>query len=689
MVKKKKKRDRLPFRLNIIFFGVFILFAVLVIQLGVIQILDGEEYQIEIDRTIDDISKSPVPRGKVYDRNGKTVVDNKSLYSITYTPPKRVQAEDKLELAEKLTVYMSMNEEQLDKVTDRNMEEYWYLKNMKEARSRLTKKEKEDLDDVDQYDLALERIEDEDIEEFSDYEMQVMAIKRQLDKAYALTPEVIKNEDISVEEYAKIAEHLSLLPGINVTSDWEREYEYKDTWKPIIGSITTQEEGIPKEEEDYYITRGYNRNDRVGKSGLEDQYEDVLRGRKEQVQYTTTKNGDIIDSDVVVEGERGKDLMLTIDMEFQEKIDDIVLKELKAAKASGRNPYLEDALAVAMDPQTGEVLALSAHHYNKEKNKYENSPHKTLYDSNLPGSTVKGATILAGLGSGAISPGDTFVDSPIQFRSTPKKGSYSANIGSVNDITALKRSSNVYMFYTALRMGDDYRYPIADNAAAKADAEGGMQKIRNHYNQLGLGVTTGIDFPFESIGYEGDPSMTGLLDIGIGQYDTYSAIQMAQYVSTIANDGYRVQPHLVKEIRNASEDDELGSVFKVNETNVLNKLNVKDTHLERVQEGFKKAFNEQGGTGYSYWSDNTYKAAGKTGTAESAVYGTRDDGTSYMKGETENLALVGYAPYDDPEIAFAVVVPNLGKNAGNSINHKIGRSLMDAYFDMYEEDKDN
>src|SRR5699024_6240284 len=101
MVNKNKKRDRLPYRLNIIFIVELILFAGLIIQLGVVQILEGESYQAKIDRTVNDISKSPVPRGKVYDRNGKTVVDNKSLYSITYTPPKRVQAEYKLELAEK------------------------------------------------------------------------------------------------------------------------------------------------------------------------------------------------------------------------------------------------------------------------------------------------------------------------------------------------------------------------------------------------------------------------------------------------------------------------------------------------------------------------------------------------------------------------------------------------------------
>src|SRR5699024_11517566 len=116
-----------------------------------------------------------------------------------------------------------------------------------------------------------------------------------------------------------IEEQLLLLTCIYETIDWEREYEYDKIWKSIVGIITTQEQGIPKEEEDFYKTRGYSRNDRVGKSGLEEQYEDVLRGRKEQTEYTTTKKGDVLGTDVVVEGERGKDLMLTIDMEFQEK----------------------------------------------------------------------------------------------------------------------------------------------------------------------------------------------------------------------------------------------------------------------------------------------------------------------------------------------------------------------------------
>lgn len=332
---KKKKDSRIPFRVNILFFVVFILFTVLIIQLGIVQILDGETYQAEIDRTVNDISKSSVPRGKIYDRNGEVIVDNTPLYAITYTPPKRVQAEDKLELAEQLLSYLKIDKEVIDKVTERNKKEYWYLKNFDEANDRLSDEEVEKLDDVEQYKLVLKRITDEDIKDITDEELEVIAIKRELDKAYALTPEVIKNKNISIEEYARIAEHLNSLPGINATTDWEREYVHGDTFKSVIGAITSQNEGIPAEKEDYYLSRGYNRNDRVGKSGLEAQYEDLLRGRKEQTEYTTTKTGKVLGTDVAVEGSRGKDLLLTIDIDYQKKVDELLLKELKAGRASG------------------------------------------------------------------------------------------------------------------------------------------------------------------------------------------------------------------------------------------------------------------------------------------------------------------------------------------------------------------
>src|SRR5699024_6205738 len=188
---RNKKHSRIPVRVNILFFAVFLLFIILVVQLGIVQILEGDSYQAEIDRTINDVSKSPVPRGKIFDRNGNIVVDNNPLYAITYTPPKRVQAEDKLALAEDLIEFINLEKEAIDKITERNKKEYWYIKNIDEATERLSDEEVEDLDNVEKYDLALERITEEDLEDITDEELEVIAIKLELDKAYALTPEVI------------------------------------------------------------------------------------------------------------------------------------------------------------------------------------------------------------------------------------------------------------------------------------------------------------------------------------------------------------------------------------------------------------------------------------------------------------------------------------------------------------------
>ncbi|AUJ26258.1 peptidoglycan D,D-transpeptidase FtsI family protein [Virgibacillus dokdonensis] len=675
---KKKKKAQLPFRINLLFFIIFLMFAGLILQLGVVQILNGEEFQEEIERTVKDTTKVPVPRGKIYDSKHQVIVDNKPLYSITYTPPKGVQAEDRLEVAEKLAKYISMDS---DGVTERNKKEYWYLKNKEMADKRLKEEEAAELDNAEQYNTILDRITEEEISGFSKQELEVIAIKTELDKAYSLTPQIVKNEDVTAEEYAQVSEHLAELPGINATTDWNRDYPFNDTMRSLLGSITSQEQGIPADKEENFLTKGYSRNDRVGKSGLEEYYEDVLRGRKEQIQYTTTKSGDVVDSNTVVEGRRGKDLVLTMDIDFQEKVDKIVREELKTAvqKHPYENRYLKDALAVVMNPKTGEILAVSGQ--TRDGNDYKDATIKTLYDAHRPGSVVKGATVLAGLESGVISPGQRFNDSPLKIKGTPQKGSY-RSLGSVNDIDALKKSSNVYMFYIGLKMGGENRYPFPNNSKAAFDPAA-WQEMRNYFQQFGLGVRTGIDFPYESIGYEG-PKMSNaglLMDQAIGQYDTYTTMQLAQYVSTIANNGYRTQPHFLKEIREPSRSDkQLGGVYRSENTKVLNQIQMDQSYIERVQEGFRQAFQEQGGTVYSFGSSKDYKPAGKSGTAQNEIY---EDGE--LVAETENLSLIGYAPYDDPEIALAVMVPNTGLGNGYRINYEIGFKIMDAYFNAQKD----
>ncbi|BAC13886.1 peptidoglycan D,D-transpeptidase FtsI family protein [Oceanobacillus iheyensis] len=685
----KKKRAQLPFRINILFFAIFLMFSVLILQLGVVQILNGEAHQEEIERTNIDTTSVPVPRGRILDTNGNVIVDNNAMYSITYTPPKGVQAKDRLQLAQKLADYIEMGQEdRLKRITDRDKREYYYLLNQKDVDERLNDIDTSEMDNADVYNHTLELITEEEISDFSDDDMEIIAIKKELDKAYSLTPQVIKNEDVSAEEYATVAENLDKLPGINATTDWDRLYPYDNTLSSILGGITSQEQGIPAEDVQAYLSKGYSRNDRVGTSGIEQQYEDFLRGRKEQIQYETRKNGSIVGTETVVEGKRGKDLVLTIDMEFQEKVDEIVLDEMKKVKQQypGPNQHLTNAFAVVMDPKTGELLAMSGVNYNKEKNEYNDAAFMALASAYEPGSSVKGASVLAGYESGVISPGQVFFDNPVRIASTPVKKSVS-NLGYVTDLEALEKSSNVYMFYIALRMMGENRHPYPDNSTLNAswsEYNNALNDLQNYFNQFGLGVSTGIDFPHESTGVRsnGAPNPGNVLDFTIGQYDTYTTLQLAQYVSTIANDGYRVQPHFLKQVHDPiASFDELGPVYYTKNTQVMNRIDMSQSEIERVQNGFKRVY--ESGTARGYFQDVDYNPAGKTGTAETSIY---DDGKKLA--DTNSLSLVGYAPFDEPEVAFAIIVPHTGQ--GNGINGKIGRRILDAYFEVKEEqDEEN
>nr|WP_304609741.1 penicillin-binding protein 2 [Piscibacillus salipiscarius] len=413
---------------------------------------------------------------------------------------------------------------------------------------------------------------------------------------------------------------------------------------------------------------------------MEQEYEAHLQGQKEIRRHVTNSSGEVIKSELVREGARGKDLMLSIDLDLQKKLDKIVKEELNYAikKFPYENRHLNTATAVALDPNTGEILAISGQFYDREKKEFSNQPYRVLYNQYLPGSTVKGATVLAGLDAGVIKPGTTFTDQPLRFVGSEDFVSYKS-LGNVNDIEALKRSSNIYMYRTAMRLGGHWNY----TPNQKLDYNGkGYQLLSNYMKQFGLGAKTGVDYPYEAIGVRGSDSYdyvrgSQVMHMAIGQFEAYTTMQLGQYISTIANDGYRITPRLVKQLHNPSDTEELGSVYEVNKPEVLNRIEMKDQYLNRVQEGFRQAFQEVGGTAWRLFNDAPYNPAGKTGTAE-AVAG---------KEVTYNLSLIGYAPYDNPEVAFATIIPDVGQDYSDhegNINLKIGRRLLDAYFDLKE-----
>ncbi|WP_286180852.1 penicillin-binding protein 2 [Bacillus sp. ISL-37] len=679
-----KKKNTTPIRVNILFFSVFILFSLLVLRLGIVQIVHGEDYKREINRKEDVTVNNPVPRGKMLDRNHKVIVDNKPLNAITYTNEGASQKE-MLQVAAKLARII---DQKTDKVRERDKKDFWIIKNPEKAKNLITENEmilfeEKKLKNKDLYKLQLDRITNKQLSELSTQDIEELAIFRIMNSGYKFTPQIIKNENVSREEFAVINENLDMLPGVNATTDWDREYNFEETFKPVLGRITTSSEGLPAERIDYFMSRGYTRNDRVGKSYLELEYEDVLQGKKEKVINVTDKSGELLEKELVSEGQRGKDLILSIDMDLQIAVEEIIEKELWAAKSSPGTGLLDRAYVVLMDPNTGEVLTMAGKRIVKDKKTneiyLEDDALGNILNTFNVGSVVKGATVLTGYKTGAIYPGKEFDDRGLQFKDTPLKKSYSY-LGTPNDIEALKLSSNVYMFHTAIKIGNGvYRYNDTLNLEPIV-----WEKIRNSFASFGLGIRTGIDLPNEQTGAKGaNQPMGKVLDLVIGQYDTYSTMQLAQYISTIANGGYRMLPRIVKEIREpAMNGEQLGPVYMSFPPKVLNEIGMEKQWLDRVHTGFKKVMQESGGTAYRYFSNATYSPAGKTGTAE-AFY----DGPLRKKGDplmqTMNLSLVGYAPSDNPEIAMAVMVPWAYQgNVDHGANKKIGRAVMDAYFNL-------
>lgn len=675
----------------------FLLFSVLILRLGVVQIVYGDDYRREIERTEDITVNNPVPRGKMFDRTGKVIVDNTPENAITYTNSGAKQ-DEMLEVAETLAGYI---EKDASKVQERDKKDYWIIKNPKRADKKVTEKEidklKEKLEgkelDKEIYRLKLERITEEELNELTASDLEVLAIYRDFTSGYALTPQIVKNKDVTPEEFAVVSENLQSLPGVDTTTDWVRHYAFGNTLKSVLGKVTESDEGLPANQLDYFLARDYSRNDRVGKSYIEMQYEDVLHGQKAKVKNVTDKTGKVLETIPITEGQRGKDLVLSVDMELQQATEKIIEEELREAKTKGGTALLDRANVVLLDPRTGEVLTMAGKQLVKDKE----TGKKVMQDDALGnismtynvGSAVKGATIMTGYNTGAIKPGVTFYDTPMKILNTPVKKSWK-NLGVVNDSDALKMSSNIYMFHTVINMAGGKYVP---NGPLKLNLDYGFKTMRESFAQYGLGVRTGIDLPNEQIGYKGPGETSGLLlDYSIGQYDTYSNIQLAQYVSTIANGGNRMEPHIVKSIHEPlMENDELGPIAQEISPKVLNRADGEEEWFDRVQEGFRRVTQEKGGTAYHWFGGKDYNPAGKTGTAQ-AFYDGPDKQEKFGKEPHEviNLSYVGYAPADEPEIAIAVLVPwayDSGK--GHYMNLEIAERVMDTYFELKKQRQSN
>ncbi|MEQ2464899.1 penicillin-binding protein 2 [Niallia sp. CLA-SR-H024] len=677
---------------------VFLLFSALILRLGFVQIVYGDDYKNEVEKKEDVVISTSVPRGEMYDRTGKSIVSNVGKNAITYTNWKKYTAEEMRDTAEELAKIIKMdNDKDLKKISERDKKDYWILINPDEAKTKISEEDKKQLaskykDDKKEYQKAYDellrsRISETDLNKLTDLDMETLAIYREFQSGYFYTPHIVKNEGVTDKEIAIISENLERLPGVDTLRDWDREYEFGSTLKTVLGNVSTSQRGVPAEEKDSYLAKGYSMNDRVGLSYLEKQYEDVLKGQKKKVKYIKDKTDDIVGSEILSNGSAGNDLVLTIDMDLQLEVEKIIEEELKKTKYGyAGTKYLDRAFVVLMDPHTGEILTMAG----KQLGTDDDSGKQIVNDFALGnittsynvGSVVKGAMVITGYKEGVLSPGTTYInDSTMQIKGSNPFKSWKT-MGNINDLIALKQSSNVFMAKTAIMIGKG-KYAYMQPLNIDLDA---YPKIRNSFSEFGLGVRTGIDLPNEMAGFKGaiDPNQpANLMFLSIGQYDTYTNMQLAQYISTIANGGYRIQPHLVKEIRETSiEEGQLGPIVQEIQPKVLNKLDLEPGWMEQIQKGFRMVM-QPGGTG-SVFAGASYSPAGKTGTAEAFYYDPLNK--QEEPPQVMNVSLITYAPSDNPEVAMAVMVPWVyTTNDGPSPNLTIGKRVMDKYFELKKE----
>ncbi len=677
--KYKDMKEVIEKRYNILMILIIVIIMIMIANLFYVQIIQNEYYINQVEKlTENTVEGSSAPRGRIYDRNHRLIVDNIPVKVIYYKKPNGITTEQELALAMKVAEYISVD---YTKLTDKQLRNYWVLKNPKKADAKITKKERQKVKerkltskDIENY--KLERVTEEELAQFTDIDREAAYIYALMNTGYSYAEKVIKKEGITDEEYAKISENVANLNGINTRLDWERSYPYGEVFRTILGSVSTSESGIPYELKNYYLSKGYSLNDRVGTSYLEYQYEDVLKGEKNV--YEITNSGEY---KLLKEGTRGNDIVLTIDIELQKEVERILTEEVLKAKTEPNTKYYDRSFVVIQNPKTGEILAMAGKQVKQEADGsykvYDYTPGITTSPV-VVGSVVKGASHIVGYNTGALKIGEKRYDTCIKIAATPIKCSWKY-LGNLNDITALKYSSNTYQFNTAIKVGKGnyvYDKPLSIDKTA-------FDIYRNTFAQFGLGVKTGIDLPVESLGYKGKSEVTGhLLDFSIGQYDTYTPVQLSQYIGTLANNGTRVRPYLLKEVYKP-EKRPLQNLLSQTSPEVLNKVDTKQEYLDRVEEGFKEVMTTNGtGSGFM---NLAYKPAGKTGTSQSFV---DTDGDGVVDLETITNTFVAYAPYDDPKVTFTVISPDIYYQGAPSsyestVNKRISQQVTNKYFEMY------
>ena len=682
---KKKTRSNLNLRFNILTVLTYIIGIVLIIQLFNLQIVHGAEYREESNTRLTRETTLEAARGEILDRTGTSLVTNSTKFGVELYKTKIDDNElnnsilNIVNLLEKYQVeYVDSFPISIDPfqftISDETLADWKETYKLDENASA----EEAFYDFKDRYE-----IKNTDIAEIR----KIIAIRYEITTTgYSSTRALTIADDIPREAVAEFSESSEKFPGINIVTEPVREYTSGTLASHILGYAST----ISAEE---YATRKdtYDQNDIIGKTGIEYVFEEYLKGKDGTKQIDMAVDGTITSEYTSEEAVAGSDVVLTIDSNLQQVTEQALEANIQKINSGGfGRAYKTNAgSCVVMNVKTGEILAMASYpNYDpadfvggistEKWNQYNTDSakplmNKAVQNSYEPGSIFKMVTAIAGLESGVITTTEKINDTGIYSKYGETwpcwyYTDYHRGHGYLNVSQAIERSCNYFFYETGDRMG--------------------IETLAKYARYFGLGQKTGVELPSEASGAMATPEYAETVGVtwtkgqtinaSIGQgLDNFSPLQMAKYISMLANGGNDIDVTIVKSIikpdgTEASKEEinnfvnqKLGLVNEEGED-----ITISQETMNAVLEGMRSVTTDETGTAYSRFQDFGIAVGGKTGSAESYD----DDGN-----EIVNAWFAGFAPYDDPEIAVVVMVENGGH--GNYTAEAVVE-IMEEYFGM-------
>ena len=664
-------------RFNIVTTIVYIIGIILLIQLFNLQIIHGAEYRETSNSRLTRESVIKAARGSIKDRTGVNLVSVDNGYSVEIYSSK-VDDQELNNSIQKLIEILESNEDEFVDNLPIQADPIQFTQESEEEQKnwKTSNNFDENLSAEEVFNKLKEEYEittDDNV-----LARKIMAIRYEIDRnGYSTTRSVTIAKEISNTSAVQIREQNSMLAGMYVVTEPVVSYQSGSLASHVIGYVGAISAEEYEENKDIY-----SNDDIVGKSGIQYVFEDYLRGTDGVRQVDMTVDGAVTSEYTAEEAIAGSDVILTIDANLQKVAEDALKQNIEdiADGKFGEKYDAEAGAVVVMNVDTGEILAMASYpDYNPQKyyeeytvddtGKYLNRAISAAYP---PGSTFKMAVAAAALDTDEITPTTRVNDRGVYPNSDGQAcwyyRSYGRGHGYLNVTQAIKYSCNYFFYDMGARIGID--------------------TIAEYARKFGLGERTGIELEGEISGTVASREyaeslgqgwyLSDTLSAAIGQsYNNFTPIQMARYISIIANNGKNVDVSIVKSIIRSDgtevSDEEIDNYVKEKigtENENTEDVDLSEEDARAIKRGMRGVTSEAGGTAYSYFTDLDIEIAGKTGSAQTGV-----DGEAHAW-------FAGFAPYDDPEIAVVVFVEKGGSGGYTS---DVAKKIIEEYFGMNSE----